>query len=823
MFAVPPRVAGLLALLVFSIVQFGCSGGGGGSTFFGSAPGSAPGSTSTPTITMAAPASGPTTGGTAITITGTNFPTASPLAVSFGTTPATSVVVNSGTSATVTTPVHAAGVVDIVITGSGSSATLPNAFTYFLPGSAFQITTTSPLPSVLKGTAYTQVLTVTGGSGAAQTWSITAGTLPAGLTINSTTGVISGTPTTAGASIFTVQVTDGTNTATKQFTLTVAAPLAITSTSPLTDGVLNGTYNLQISTSGGATPQTWAITAGALPAGITLSPTTGLLSGMPTAVGTSSFTVTVTDGMTTASMPFTLTINSPLHISGATQNVAYSFTPPPVTGATSWALTGGALPTGISINAADGTLSGTPTVSGVFAVTLTATTPSGPNTQSGFMIVSPAVLVVGNTGTTAQIYASEAPAGPDPGATPVTACGALNSNTSYIVTADLTSDPQGTQNCLTFFGPATKIDLNGHIITGRINMNGDASGTIIFNGTVNCNRADGDPISGNDFGSDIGCVRIQSTATATAQVRIHHLTVHNAGGASGGFGSRGIHVDWGAAMPTTTVSIRIFNITGLVDHEPGVIRSSNINLTASNNIIEATNNNLTCDVDAAACQGIVCDGTLDCFMHANQLTMNFNTAGGDSARAMVFDVTPNGEAWNNTVTVNNNRAVRVRDSTNTNIHDNRFNNITNGGASLTSYVAAIHLADPDFGTDNMNMVVQNNAFQVDNGTAIFVRDGENIEIKNNTVTCVNTCLGNFGVSRSPQISACPAGTVRPGLICDGSTYLSIVNFDSNPTVTVLPSPQIFVFPSATVNVCKSGIATQVIPPGGTINTNNACP
>src|SRR5204863_1169025 len=107
-----------------------------------------------PTISGVIPTSGPTTGGTTITVTGTNFPTASGLTVTFGGTAATSVVVNSSTSATVTSPVHnAAGAVDVVVSSSGQSATLTNGFTYFAAGTPLQISTTSPLPDVVRGTA----------------------------------------------------------------------------------------------------------------------------------------------------------------------------------------------------------------------------------------------------------------------------------------------------------------------------------------------------------------------------------------------------------------------------------------------------------------------------------------------------------------------------------------------------------------------------------------------------------------------------------------------------------------------------------------------
>ena len=100
----------------------------------------------------------------------------------------------------------------------GSDAT----YTHSAPGS-LTITTTS-LPGGTVGTAYSQTLQATGGT-TPYTWSLASGTLPAGLTLNASTGVISGTPTAAGTSNFTAQVTDALSaTATKALSITIGTP-----------------------------------------------------------------------------------------------------------------------------------------------------------------------------------------------------------------------------------------------------------------------------------------------------------------------------------------------------------------------------------------------------------------------------------------------------------------------------------------------------------------------------------------------------------------------------------------------------------------------
>jgi len=85
------------------------------------------------------------------------------------------------------------------------------------------ITTTSPLPIGEIGIAYSEALQASGGSGTYTTWSITAGTLPDGLSLGSSTGVISGIPTTAGTTTITVQITDSLGgAATKDLSVTIS-------------------------------------------------------------------------------------------------------------------------------------------------------------------------------------------------------------------------------------------------------------------------------------------------------------------------------------------------------------------------------------------------------------------------------------------------------------------------------------------------------------------------------------------------------------------------------------------------------------------------
>ena len=211
-----------------------------------------------------------------------------------------------------------------------SSANWSAVVATFATPSALRVTTTS-LPGGTQNAAYTATLAATGGSGA-YTWSIISGSLPAGLTLNVSTGVISGTPTGAGTSNFTVQVKDANNsTATQSLSITISAPALSITTTSLPNGTQNAAYTATLAATGGSGAYTWSIFSGSLPAGLTLNVGTGLISGTPTGAGTSNFTVQVKDAnSSTASQPLSITINSAsggiaLLQSSSTQGTGVSF------------------------------------------------------------------------------------------------------------------------------------------------------------------------------------------------------------------------------------------------------------------------------------------------------------------------------------------------------------------------------------------------------------------------------------------------------------------------------------------------------------------
>lgn len=239
-------------------------------------------------------------------------------------------------------------------------------------GPSLAVTTTS-LPGGIINNAYSQVLGASGGT-TPYTWSITAGSLPTGLILSGNT--ISGTPTSTGTFNFTVKVTDSTTptaqTATQALSIVVSPALTIT-TASLANSVVNTSYSQTLAATNGTTPYTWSISAGLLPAGLTLSGNT--ISGTATSAGTFNFTVKVTDSTTptaqTATKAFSIFVGTDLTItttslpngvvnSPYSQLLAAANGTPPYT----WSVSAGALPNGLTLSG--NTISGTPTATGTF-------------------------------------------------------------------------------------------------------------------------------------------------------------------------------------------------------------------------------------------------------------------------------------------------------------------------------------------------------------------------------------------------------------------------------------------------------------------------
>ena len=271
-----------------------------------------------------------------------------------------------GESASVSGTPTQAGTFTFTVTATDTqSATASQTYTVTIAPAAVTIVVAPvSLPNGILGIGYSETITAVGGTGP-YTFAATAGPLPAGLSLNAATGVLSGTPTTAGVSNFTITATDTTSAAgNRAYALTITAtPTPQISLSPraLPDGTVGAAYTQTLTALGGVgPPYTQSITAGALPPG--LSFTQGLVSGTPSGAGTFTFTVTATDAATnsgsqaytvaivgTTPTPTPITI-SPTDVPNGTIGVPYSQRLSASGGAGgpyTFAVTGGSLPAGL--------------------------------------------------------------------------------------------------------------------------------------------------------------------------------------------------------------------------------------------------------------------------------------------------------------------------------------------------------------------------------------------------------------------------------------------------------------------------------------------
>ena len=291
---------------------------------------------------------------------------------------------------------------------TGTGAPVSSSHNYTLTVNAPTLTVTpGSLPAPLIGTPYSQVLTANGGT-APYIYSVSAGTLPTGLVLNSTTGTISGTPTAGGPFSFTIEVTDASHfTGAQPYNVTVAAPTLALTPATLPGANAETAYSQTFTTTGGTAPYTYAVVAGALPSGLTINGTTGMLSGTPTQAGSFTISVRSTDSSTGVGAPFSVTHNytltvtapalviTPTTLPSAQEAVAYSQTLSASggNGTYTYTVSAGALPGGLHL-ASNGALTGVPTSAGSFNVTVTATDGLGfTGTQAYSLSVQQAVPV----------------------------------------------------------------------------------------------------------------------------------------------------------------------------------------------------------------------------------------------------------------------------------------------------------------------------------------------------------------------------------------------------------------------------------------------
>ena len=275
---------------------------------------------------------------------------------------------------------------------------------------------TGSLPAATYAVGWSQTLSATTtppSNGVA--WSVAAGsTLPAWLSLNGTTGVLSGTPNSMATGSFTLTATDkvSAQAASMPYSVSVAGTAPVVTTSTLPNSVWGTAYSqtLAATTTPGADGTNWALTGGTLPAGLSVTTSTGAIAGVPASSGTYTPTFTASDKVTgaTASRTFTLigTANPPTittaSLPAASTTGAYSqtlaATTAPAGDAVSWVLVSSTLPSGLTLNGSTGAISGTPTATGSFPITVQAIdTVTGQTAQTSYTLASTNAVAINAT------------------------------------------------------------------------------------------------------------------------------------------------------------------------------------------------------------------------------------------------------------------------------------------------------------------------------------------------------------------------------------------------------------------------------------------
>ena len=441
-----------------------------------------------------------------------------------------------------------AGTSNFTVTASNAGGTsAPQALSItVLP--AIPVISTTSLPGGTVGTAYSQTLAATNSPTA---WTVTVGTLPAGLTLTSATGIISGTPTTAGTSNFTVTASNtGGTSAGKALSIVIsAAAIPVISTTSLPGGTVGTAYSQTLAATNN--PTAWAVSAGTLPAGLTLAAGTGVISGTPTTAGTSNFTVTASNAGGTSTgkalsivvlplAPVVSTVSLPAGTVGTAYNqtLAASNTP------TSWAVTVGSLPTGLSLAAGTGVISGTPTAAGTSTFTVTASNAGGTSPGKSLSIsVNTAGAPVITSATTATTT--------------------VNTTYSYQITAS--GSP-------TSFN-ATSLPTGLTVATGTGVISGTPTATGTFNVTISATSAGG-------TGSTILVLTVNPAIPVISTTALTNGVIGTA--YSQTLAASNTPTTWAVTVGSLPAGLSLATGTGVISGTPTTAAVSTFTVTASN-------------------------------------------------------------------------------------------------------------------------------------------------------------------------------------------------------------------------------------------------
>ncbi|MEO5692130.1 MAG: putative Ig domain-containing protein [Usitatibacter sp.] len=272
-------------------------------------------------------------------------------------------------------------------------ATLNLTISQFAP-----VNTSLVAPAGQTGVPYSFQITANNGP-----TSFNAANLPPGLSVNTGTGLISGTPSAVGTfNTATITSSNGSGSDTDPVTFNITLGPPVISSPATAGGAVGFAFSYQIAASN--SPTLYAISN--VPPGLTLNTGTGLLSGLPTTNGVYAGTMSATNGTATDTQPLTITIavGIPVVTSGsasAATGTGFSYQIVATNGPTSYSAAG--LPAGLTLNTATGRITGTPTASGSFPVSLGATNGTGTGTGTLALTIALSPPTTGNALVTVNV------------------------------------------------------------------------------------------------------------------------------------------------------------------------------------------------------------------------------------------------------------------------------------------------------------------------------------------------------------------------------------------------------------------------------------
>lgn len=358
---------------------------------------------------------------------------------------------------------------------------------------------------------------------------------------------------------------------------------------------------------------------------------------------------------------------------------------------------------------------------------------------------------------------------------------------SYRLAKDIGLDRSAV--CITLKDGPVTLDFAGFKITGRIRGNDiKASGTHLYSskpgGGIRCS---------DHSGTMPGCLFLAAYDPARGILEIDHLTLENTDDSSIN-SARNLYIDWGA--PVSHVgprpAVRIHHVTSISATGSASARITNVHLNFSFTA-EFNNNVIVCKATAVACQGIVAFGP-NAKVHNNKFVdESLAFPEGETARAVVCDSTRGCEVYDNYFDTQDSRAIRIRDAVSTlgptDVHDNLIDSIRSG--STHNYIAAIHVCDPDKGSnDAHNYVIHKNTIRSQGGVVLMSRGCAGYpQFRDNNIKCTAPCKGLLAAIRTPA----------PG---SSSTF----ELRDNDPVQFASDPQTFVEAGASAYVCNTGSA-----------------